>query len=120
MNHIFMCQFSPILFNGRTDGRADRRTDGQTDGRTNGQTDGRNHTFMYSLALIIFVVSEKKAFEHFPIGSNVNLCIASDRHKRHKLCRGPSNDHSWAVWFQLSKWFQRRSVLKHFPYRVQC
>jgi hypothetical protein len=29
---------------------------------------------MYSLALIIFIVSEKKAFEHFPIGSNVNLC----------------------------------------------
>jgi hypothetical protein len=28
------------------------------------------------LAIIIFVVSEKKAFEHFPIGSNVNLCIA--------------------------------------------
>ena len=27
---------------------------------------------MYSLALIIFVVSEKKAFAHFPIGSNVN------------------------------------------------
>ena len=26
---------------------------------------------MYSLALIIFVVSEKKAFEYFPIGSNV-------------------------------------------------
>ena len=31
---------------------------------------------MYSLALIIFVVSEKKAFEHFPIWSNVNLCPA--------------------------------------------
>ena len=31
---------------------------------------------LYSLALIIFVVSEKKAFEHFPIGSNVNLCPA--------------------------------------------
>jgi hypothetical protein len=31
---------------------------------------------MCSLALIIFVVSEKKAFEHFPIGSNVNLCPA--------------------------------------------
>jgi hypothetical protein len=29
---------------------------------------------MYSLALIIFVVSEKKAFEHFLIVSNVNLC----------------------------------------------
>ena len=26
--------------------------------------------------LIIFVVSEKKAFEHFSIGSNVNLCPA--------------------------------------------
>jgi hypothetical protein len=33
---------------------------------------------------------------------------------------GPSNDHSWAVWFQLSKWFQRRSILKHFSHRVQC
>ena len=31
---------------------------------------------MYSLALIIFVVSEEKAFEHFPIGSDVNLCPA--------------------------------------------
>jgi hypothetical protein len=31
---------------------------------------------MYSLALIIFVVSEKKAFEYFPLGSNVNLCSA--------------------------------------------
>jgi hypothetical protein len=32
--------------------------------------------FMYSLALIIFVVSQRKAFEYFPIGSNVNLCPA--------------------------------------------
>jgi hypothetical protein len=32
--------------------------------------------YMNSLALIIFAVSEKKAFEHFPIGSNVNICIA--------------------------------------------
>jgi hypothetical protein len=31
---------------------------------------------MYSLALIIFVVSEKAAFEYFPIGSNANLCPA--------------------------------------------
>ena len=29
---------------------------------------------MYSLALIIFVVSELKTFEHFPIGSNVISC----------------------------------------------
>jgi hypothetical protein len=53
---------------------------------------------MYSLALIIFVVSEKKAFEHFPIGSIVNLCPAvapswiSDRHKKQKLGKGHSND----------------------------
>ena len=33
---------------------------------------------MYSLALIIFVVSEKKAFENFRIGSNVNLSCSSD------------------------------------------
>jgi hypothetical protein len=31
---------------------------------------------MYKMALIIFVVSEKKAFEHFPIRSTVNLCPA--------------------------------------------
>jgi hypothetical protein len=41
---------------------------------------------MYSLALIIFVVSEKKAFEHFPIGSNVNLCIAVVDILDFKLC----------------------------------
>jgi hypothetical protein len=80
---------------------------------------------MYSLALIIFVVSEKKAFEHFPIGSNVNLCpamvaILDFRHKKTTFCRGPSNDHSWAAWFQLSKWFQRGSVLRQFSLRVQC
>ena len=44
----------------------------------------------------------------------------SDQHKKQKHCRGPSNDYSWGVWFQLSKCFQRRSVLKHFSYRVQC
>jgi hypothetical protein len=43
---------------------------------------------MYSLSLIIFVVSEKKAFEHFPIGSNVNLCIA------------PRNDH-WKILYKF-------------------
>jgi hypothetical protein len=62
-----------------------------------------------------------KAFEHFAIGSNVNLMYCGGGHlgfpigiKKHIICRGLSNDHSWAVWFQLSKWFQRRSVLKHF------
>jgi hypothetical protein len=28
--------------------------------------------------------------------------------KKHKLCRGPSNDHSWAVWFQLLKNVSKR------------
>ena len=62
---------------------------------------------MYSLALIIFVVSEKKAFEHFPIGSNVNLCPAMVAildfrrwHKKQKLGKGHSNDHSFTVWVQ--------------------
>jgi hypothetical protein len=31
---------------------------------------------MYNLALIILVVSEKKAFEYFHIGFNFNLCPA--------------------------------------------
>jgi hypothetical protein len=58
---------------------------------------------MYSLALIIFVVSEKKAFEHFPIMSNFNVCLAVvaildfRSAKKTNVCRGPSNDYSWAV-----------------------
>jgi hypothetical protein len=32
-----------------------------------------SETTNMSLALIIFVVSEKKAFEHFPIGSNIQM-----------------------------------------------
>jgi hypothetical protein len=52
---------------------------------------------MYSLALIIFVVSEKKAFEHFPIGSNVNLCPAVT-----------------AILDPMGKMFQNASSLKPF------
>jgi hypothetical protein len=48
-----------------------------------------------------------------PMGKLWRPSWISDRHKKQILCRGPSNDHSWAVWFQLSKWFQRRSALKH-------
>jgi hypothetical protein len=33
----------------------------------------------------------------------------SDRHKKHTPCRGPSNDHSWAVWFQLSSGFREEA-----------
>jgi hypothetical protein len=53
---------------------------------------------MYSLALIIFVVSEKKAFEHFPIASNVNLSIET------KL---PMNDH-WKVLYKVSVFYADR------------
>jgi hypothetical protein len=42
------------------------------------------------LALIIFVVSEKKSFEHFLIGSNVNICIEL-----------PMHDH-WKVLYQVT------------------
>jgi hypothetical protein len=76
---------------------------------------------MYSLALIIFVVSEKKAFEHFLIGSNVNLCIAvaailDVRSKRFfsettwtiesKL---PRNDH-WKVLYKVSVFLCRSDI----------
>jgi hypothetical protein len=55
---------------------------------------------MYSLALIIFVVSEKKAFEHFPIGSNVN------------------HDH-WNVLYQISVFYvNRKSKMKSTGHRL--
>jgi hypothetical protein len=53
---------------------------------------------MYSLALIIFVVSEKKAFEHFPIGyffSETTWTIET------KL---PRNDH-WKVLYKFSVFY---------------
>jgi hypothetical protein len=82
---------------------------------------------MHSLGSISAIASEKKIFLYFPIWSCVNTMICGGSHlgfrisiKKPKLFRGPSNDHSWAVWFQLSKWFQRGSVLRHFSHRVQC
>ena len=69
---------------------------------------------------------EKDFFLYFPIWYCVKTmsCIGSNLGFRIGIknpnFRGPSNDYSWAVWFQLSKWFKRRSVLKHFPHRVQC
>jgi hypothetical protein len=50
---------------------------------------------------------------HWMVLYNLNVLGFPIGIKKQKLCRGPSNDHSWAVWIQLSKWFQRRSVLKH-------
>jgi hypothetical protein len=51
---------------------------------------------MYSLTLIIFVVSEKKAFEHFPIGPNVNLMSCGGGH----------------LGYPMGKMFQNASSLK--------
>jgi hypothetical protein len=52
---------------------------------------------MYSLALIVFVVSEKNAFEHFPIGTNVNLCPETTNIIKAKLYM---NVH-WMVLYKL-------------------
>jgi hypothetical protein len=32
----------------------------------------------------------------------ISLTLDPMGNKKQILCRGPSNDHSWAVWFQLS------------------
>jgi ABC-type molybdate transport system ATPase subunit len=85
---------------------------------------------MYSLALIIFVVYEKKAFEHFPIRSNVTY--GENVSKRFfsettwtietKL---PRNDH-WKVLHKVSVLYADRKIIfvvyekkafEHFPIR---
>jgi hypothetical protein len=64
---------------------------------------------MYSLALMIFVVSEKKAFEHFPVGSNVNLCGPYEKNVSKRFfsettwtieTKLPRNDH-WKVLYKV-------------------
>jgi hypothetical protein len=64
---------------------------------------------MYSLALIIFVVSEKKAFEHFPIGSNLyNLNVfCSDMKLKMAATAGLS-----LTLNPMGKMFQNASSLK--------
>jgi hypothetical protein len=59
---------------------------------------------MYSLALIIFIVSEKKAFEHFPIGFNVNLCIAAKMATTagHRLTLDPMGKYSNAFFSETT------------------
>ena len=38
------------------------------------------------------------------------LLCTSDQQNKHKLCRGPSIEHSYQFWFQLNQWFQRRRL----------
>jgi hypothetical protein len=53
---------------------------------------------MYGLAVIIFVVSEKKAFEHFPINVSKRFFSETTRTVETKL---PRNDH-WKVLYKVS------------------
>jgi hypothetical protein len=66
---------------------------------------------MYSLALIIFVVSEKKAFEHFPIdigpyGKNVSKCFFSETIWKIET-KLPRNDH-WKIPYKFSVFYADR------------
>jgi hypothetical protein len=65
---------------------------------------------MYSLALIIFVVSEKKAFEHFsiggPYGKNVSKCFFSETTWTVET-KLPRNDH-WKVLYKIYVFYADR------------
>jgi hypothetical protein len=82
---------------------------------------------MYSLALIIFVVSEKKAFEHFPIGSNRNdhwkvlykiFVFYADRRSKmaatagHRLTLDPMGKYSNAFFLETAN---MKKAFEHFP-----
>jgi hypothetical protein len=87
---------------------------------------------MYSLALIIFVVSEKKAFEHFPIGlfnigpygENVSKRFFSETTWTIET-KLPRNDH-WKVLYTVYGFFLYNSnftifsflfiILYYFPF----
>jgi hypothetical protein len=60
---------------------------------------------MYSLALIIFVVSEKKAFEHFP-GKNVSKRFFSETTWTIET-KLPRNDH-WKVLYKVCVFYADR------------
>jgi hypothetical protein len=65
------------------------------------------YTHMDSLALIIFVVSEKKAFEYFPIGSNVNLKRFFSETTWTVETKLPRND-DWKVLYKISVFYADR------------
>jgi hypothetical protein len=59
-----------------------------------------------------------------PMGKCSNAFFSEttfDRHKKNiNFVEDLPMTYSWAVWIQLAKWFERRSVLEHFPHMVQC
>jgi len=44
-----------------------------------------------------------------PLGLLSLLCTF-DQQQKHKLCREPSNEHHYQVWFQLALSFQRKRL----------
>ena len=83
-----------------------------------------------SLGSISAIVSEKKIFLYFPIWSCLNTMTCGGSHLGFRI--GIKNPHSLENLQMIipgqfgfncpsgGKWFQRRSVLKHFSHRVQC
>jgi hypothetical protein len=70
----------------------------------------RNVHWMVLYKLYVFC-SDMKFKMAATAGLSLTLSWIFDQHKKQNLCRGPSNDYSWAVWFQLSKWFQIKAKL---------
>jgi hypothetical protein len=91
---------------------------------------------MYSLAFIIFVVSEKKAFEHFPVLYKVSVLYVDRKSKMaataiHRLTLDPMGKCSNAFFSETTNKMKAKALIifvvsekkafSHFPiYRVQC
>ena len=68
-------------------------------------------------------IFQAKKFRNRPIRNKNCLWwpwLLTNRDEMSNLYRRTSIDAVYQVSYQLSKCFQRRSVLKHFPHRVQC
>ena len=94
---------------------------GERDSRTQFWKRTTQRLFHQSLVLIELLVPDKMVLCEFPIRSYVKLSSAvqpswsEGRTTRHNFGRGPSNDYSIKVWFQLNNWFQTRRFLCEFP-----
>ena len=71
---------------------------------------------------LLYWFQRRTSFNIFPQGPMLKLCplmVAilnfQSAHKNHNFCRGPSNDHSYNVCFELVYLFQRRKFFNIFP-----
>jgi hypothetical protein len=74
-----------------------------------------------NLAGMLLGWSSTKLLFFVPVGYSIWLpgpIICSDWHKKQKLGKGHSNDHSFTVWVQSVHLFQRRRSLKFQPIRA--